>query len=182
MFEKGSSLRELLRMFAPLLLLFLTAIVVTIVFALRQYGLEIAEDWTAVFMQILVMWLGLWSYNKADNFFTKESEKKIVDFVRSGEPKGFTFETMMSFISNSTIAGFLLTVANYLVGKELFHTALAYLMACSLWTVAILLAMTSVIHFVYQCVSKDTSIRALFFVFFTMVIIAYGIPVLIAVV
>ena len=180
MFEKGSGSRELLKLLIPILLLVFTAVLVTIVFVILYRGLEITEEWKIVFAQTIVIWLGLFSYNKADSYFTKETETKIESFINAGEPKGFTFEVLMSFISNLTISGLALTLAKSLVNKNIDHLALDFFVVYPLIAFAILLSLMSVINFAYHSVSKDISTKNLIFLSVPMLLISFGIPILVA--
>lgn len=176
MFDKGSAERELGKLFYPIFLLFLTVGAVSIIFASYHYGLEISKDWKTILILIVIMWLGICLYMKIDFYIPKESEIYIVNFVRSGEPKGFNFEVLMSFLSNLTIAGLALTLSLFFTMYGVWNFLLVYL----LWIFAILLIMTSAINFTYQIVNKDHDTKRKVLVFCFATFIAFAIPIVIA--
>ena len=180
MFEKGSDSREVLKLSVPIFLLFFTAVLVTIIFAQFYNGLEITDAWKMLCAQTVIMWVGLSSYNKVDNLFTKETEIKMVNFIRAGEPKGFTFEVLMSFISNLTISGLALTLANFLRREYLNHMAFDFIVVYPLFAFAIFLSLMSVINFAYHSLSKHVSTKKLLLLSVPMLFFTFGIPILVA--
>ena len=183
MFEKGSGEREFAKTFGPILLLFLTVTIASFIFAMHEYGVDITEDWLVLVIQIVIMWLGLWLYSKVDSWDssnTKERERIILEFVRSGAPKGFNFEVLMSFLSNLTIAGLALSLSIFLKDDNLIHPIFNYFLIYSLWVFAILLILLSVMNFIFQFGKKELSNIRMFCIYSCTIIIAFAIPILAA--
>jgi hypothetical protein len=179
-FEKGSNEREILRFIAPIILLFFSVFVGTCIFVMHKYGEIISLDWVVLACQVGIMWLGLWGYHKVDSWNSKKFETAAIAFIRSGEPKGFNFEVLMSFLSNLTISGLALILSVHLKKLILLNIYVTYSVIVVVWVIAIFLIMMSAINFIFQFVKNDYQEKTVYSICVLTAIVAFAIPIFVA--
>lgn len=177
MVSEKNSRRELVWLFLQIALIFLTVVVGAFLFANHEYGNEITKDLKTIAFQVFILWAALYFVKFSEKWNNEKLEALVMPFIKSGEPKGFNFEVVMSFLSNLTIAGLFLVMAVHTSNIDLIA---ANLLTLVLWTIAIFLILISNINFLYQFVTNDVSRKRFYAIFGITIIVAFSIPIVIA--
>jgi len=167
---------ELFSFFGKMLLLFPTCGI--LIFSFFQYWFgHTSPSFSWLMWSIGILWVAILVGGKTLKLIDKRISPKLVDrtvaFIRSGEPKGFNFEVLMSYISNLTINGLVMALALQ-VYKEW-----GMVFAMVIWLLAMFIMLITIFNFLYNA-EFDPEKRPAVILFAGLSLFSFLIPLILA--
>lgn len=166
---------ELWKLLGIMLLKIISAVVFTFYFVLIYNDYD-GPSFLFLFWPLLIMWTAVLFIpiaSKVDEKIKQSHVDAVIEFIRSGEPKGFNFEVLMNYISNLTINGLVIALAIY--ANQSWHLFFAML----IWLIALFNMLFIILNFFYNT-GLDTEKKLSLYLFGGISVLSFMIPLILA--
>lgn len=166
---------ELWKLLGLILLKIITAGVFSLYFFLIYNDYD-GPSFLFLFWPLLIIWAAVLIQplgSKIDEKINQSHVDAVIGFIHSGEPKGFNFEVLMSYISNLTINSLVIALAIY--ANQSGHLFFAIL----IWLIALFNMVFIILNFFYNT-GLDTKKKRSAYLFGAISVLSFIIPLILA--